>query len=334
MSSPKTSPGLSLPGAAGQEHQPPPRRLDQGRHGWGTGKRVGAQRFCADAGQRGLHVTSRPLLPDPRQTLRGPASLHLVRGRVAGGPRGSDQRSGTRWRPRHLPVHPAHSGQAVHPGTGRSPPDQTAGPGLQPHRAESELSDPSSNAQGIGRQKTREEEPPSPPSADAPSGEAEVPPGEPEAPPGERTALAARLLGSARAHRTPAGPRRRRGVAADAAGRGVVGGRGEQCAGARGPDAGPPSPGCTRPAPSSRTACAASARPLRPLPLARRPGQRSCPSRPLRSASPVRPAIARPRDAAARWPARCCRGGPRPRRRTRLLARVRAPGPSQETECG
>jgi hypothetical protein len=52
-------------------------------------------------------------------------------------------------------------------------------------------------------EKTREEEPPSPPSA-----EAEVPPGEPEAPPGERTALAARLLGSlARTdHRLALGP--------------------------------------------------------------------------------------------------------------------------------
>ncbi|WP_405818390.1 hypothetical protein OG241_26040 [Streptomyces sp. NBC_01390] len=40
-------------------------------------------------------------------------------------------------------------------------------------------------------EKTREEEPPSPPSADVPSGEVA-----PEAPPGERTALAARLLGS------------------------------------------------------------------------------------------------------------------------------------------
>lgn len=53
-------------------------------------------------------------------------------------------------------------------------------------------------------EKTREEEPPSPPSAAAPSAdgdaeagaEAGAPPGEPEAPPGERTALAARLLGS------------------------------------------------------------------------------------------------------------------------------------------
>ncbi|WP_329274887.1 hypothetical protein [Streptomyces sp. NBC_01451] len=50
-------------------------------------------------------------------------------------------------------------------------------------------------------EKTREEEPPSPSSADAsaaetPSAEAEVPPGEPGAPPSERTALAARLLGS------------------------------------------------------------------------------------------------------------------------------------------
>ncbi|MGY1499737.1 hypothetical protein ACW4TU_24705 [Streptomyces sp. QTS52] len=49
-------------------------------------------------------------------------------------------------------------------------------------------------------EKTREKEPPSPPSADAPAAEAaagaEVPSGEPEAPPGERTALAARLLGS------------------------------------------------------------------------------------------------------------------------------------------
>ena len=45
---------------------------------------------------------------------------------------------------------------------------------------------------------TRVEEPPSPPSADAPSAGAgaDAPSGEPEAPPGERTALAARLLGS------------------------------------------------------------------------------------------------------------------------------------------
>lgn len=56
-------------------------------------------------------------------------------------------------------------------------------------------------------EKTREEEPPSPPSAAAPSADGpsteadtkagvEVPPGEPDAPPAERTALAARLLGS------------------------------------------------------------------------------------------------------------------------------------------
>ena len=47
-------------------------------------------------------------------------------------------------------------------------------------------------------EKTREEEPPSPPSADAPAAEVDVPRAEPEAPPGERTALAARLLGSLR----------------------------------------------------------------------------------------------------------------------------------------
>lgn len=45
-------------------------------------------------------------------------------------------------------------------------------------------------------EKTREEEPPSPPSPGEAAAEPEAPPGEPEAPPGERTALAARLLGS------------------------------------------------------------------------------------------------------------------------------------------
>ncbi|WP_330289890.1 hypothetical protein [Streptomyces sp. NBC_00576] len=69
------------------------------------------------------------------------------------------------------------------------------------NRASGESESVASGALPSG-EKTREEEPPSPPSADAPSAGteagAEVPPGESEAPPGERTALAARLLGSLR----------------------------------------------------------------------------------------------------------------------------------------
>jgi hypothetical protein len=64
-----------------------------------------------------LHVTSHPRHQLLRETGRGPASLHSVRGRVAGRPRRSDQHPEARRRSRHRPVHPAQAGQTDPAGT-------------------------------------------------------------------------------------------------------------------------------------------------------------------------------------------------------------------------
>ena len=118
-------------------------------------ERVGAQRFCARSRQRRLHLTNLSPLRRLRPPQRGPVSLHSVRGGVAGRRERRDQHPAQSQRPRHRPAHPTPAGEADPAGPDRSPPDQTAGPGLQPGhhgRAESETSEPLNNEQHSRKQ--------------------------------------------------------------------------------------------------------------------------------------------------------------------------------------